>query len=1146
MTVNKLAITPQWTNYGLRMFGYLHPSTDGYFQFAVSSDDNSEFWLSEDDSVARLQLLCQVGPAGKQWTAPGEFGKFKDQISKSVRLSSSKRYYFELLHKQDDSGTDHVELAWRPAVPGTKFMLIDSRFLSLFSNESNLPLGDTSLIPLSIASHHNAESDQHPSELLKPDPRDTFYKVPLVPLSRVQSVLPSCPYKPSYRVEGYPLQRYQGLQFVRLTYVYPNDYTRLSHMEKENECLYQERTRYSNRLKYNKYMKIDRPKTQSIEHPGWPDDYNPADFQYDDTGGQFLDREEQEEKEEPSEDEIIRQRKLFLVAEAEEQPRAQILENGQKRAALDVPNNLAMDNNKNPGSFISNHSLDHLPKSGRHNPKAISRTHKRKRQKLRDDGERRHDYNQSRNDVQEKNSNIQERNRKKRNREKQKAVTSLKKGVNNGLNRDRGQKLRSAMDDQMAQRPTLKNNYQKPSGNSSNLNHVKEGPQTIVNSEQYLKDSNPHPSLGEMNINNPEQIDNLSEKANQGYDISDRRRESIIVEHLDRNQHTKVNKNTDEDKIPESEIYQRRPRDLGQEVRQMERAELDREEEVEREANPDVQGKKIQNNYKTKRQNIKDIRSERQDYHNVQNRHNLPTIVKKQELESYTKRILTSVANDVELGHQQKNVSRHKLVPVDHVVGKVENVGAVNKMNRKRRKGLNQEDGRSQLDPGGPEDPNNIKQGPYGDFEAPNSEQNEYKQQKLNRLHLNPPKSGEVVEENQDSRNLNPQEEEYQENEEDDEDVEFEYPFVFEQPVFWNQTFHVGQTDFHVVRSEFIDLHCNISGNLHVKESEALSVVGSFMKQLNQWHRGMYRLQSIINVEKRLDYVRGSRYFLDLELIDRSNHVVRFAQYVFARSWTGETQEDRKQERDMRSMMWGQRRRLMSSEKLPELCWPTGLSWNPKAMVYVIVPVKNQARWVQKFIDDMVALYRTTTDAHFSVIIVDFSSTDLDIEATLKQSRLPSYQYVKLEGNFERSLGLQAGADLVTNPHSILFLCDLHMHFPPSILDGIRTHTIEGKLVYAPMIMRLNCGASPTWPEGFWEVNGFGLLGIYKSDLDRIGGMNTEEFRERWGGEDWELLDRIVHAGLEVERLAVRNFYHHFHSKRGMWNRRQSAEVQQY
>ncbi|KAI5094158.1 beta-1,4-N-acetylgalactosaminyltransferase 3 [Silurus meridionalis] len=102
--------------------------------------------------------------------------------------------------------------------------------------------------------------------------------------------------------------------------------------------------------------------------------------------------------------------------------------------------------------------------------------------------------------------------------------------------------------------------------------------------------------------------------------------------------------------------------------------------------------------------------------------------------------------------------------------------------------------------------------------------------------------------------------------------------------------------------------------------------------------------------------------------------------------------------------------------------------------------------------------------------------------------------------------------DMAKDDNSILLLCDLHIHFPPSILDQVRKHSILGKAVYAPIVMRLECGATVKAPTGFWETEGYGLLGIYKSDMVQVGGMNFNDYKEAWGGEDWELLDSQHHS----------------------------------
>ncbi|NXM28466.1 B4GN4 acetylgalactosaminyltransferase, partial [Oxyruncus cristatus] len=889
-TVKKLAVSPKWKNYGLRIFGYIHPFKDGDFQFSVASDDNSEFWLSSDDSPSNSRLAAFVGRLGTEWTAPGEFTKFSSQVSKPLRLMSSRRYYFELLHKQDDRGSDHVEVGWRVFLPSLKFEVIDSSYISLYTDESSLKMNHVEHIPQTLASHSGshlweAQQDEHGADMLKSDPRDTFFLTPAIEASRVENVLVPCAYSPTYVVKDFPIARYQGLQFVYLSFVYPNDYTRLTHMETENKCFYRESPLYLEKFGFYKYMKMDEEE-EDPRHRAFlflsPDN--------------FLEDEEEEGADSPE--------PTDPPPEAKEQ------------SFGPAPGAKGKDPPPEPGEGEEDELG--LPASPKHGGALSLQPH-------------------------------------------------LSVPVFGGKAKTPGPSRPAAPGEDKKPRRTQEKVY---------VTRLQPGKRKAPAQEPAFPGIFLHPK-------------------------------PLKRVHL------------------RSRTPQKHPIALGKLPRR----------------SPWL---------------LSDISKERD-----------PARRKGRRRETHEDTTPAPGRTAATADYNSSEAARSEGTRVTSFLKVSETTAS------------QQEEGK------GPE------------------------------------------EEEEEVSDYSYEAEELQQG-------------WLEDSINWQRTFSVSSVDFELLRSDWNDLRCNVSGNLQLSESEVVDVVAQYMERLNEKNGGIYTLLRIINVEKRRDTARGNRYLLELELAERGQRTVRLSEYVYVLLHQGKRDDSAEANPD--GLALGATEPQPSAWSIlyskPVLCRPLRLSWRQDVTVHFVVPVKNQARWVQQFISDMAGLYGATRDANFNVILVDFDSEDMDVEKALQDARLPRFQYLRRTGNFERSAGLQAGVDTVEDEHSIVFLCDLHIHFPPNILDSIRKHCVEGKLAYAPIVMRLSCGSSPREPNGYWEVNGFGLFGIYKSDFDRVGGMNTEEFRDRWGGEDWELLDRVLQSGLEVERLRLRNFYHYYHSKRGMWNAR--------
>lgn len=116
------------SNYGQRIYGFLHPPETGYYKFVLYSDDGSEFWFGANGSLSSLKLAASVASREKSGRAPVGEIHFDSQISEDFLLEKGNKYPLEIIHLQGTEA-DFVELHW--IRPGRHFLeTIKSEYIS--------------------------------------------------------------------------------------------------------------------------------------------------------------------------------------------------------------------------------------------------------------------------------------------------------------------------------------------------------------------------------------------------------------------------------------------------------------------------------------------------------------------------------------------------------------------------------------------------------------------------------------------------------------------------------------------------------------------------------------------------------------------------------------------------------------------------------------------------------------------------------------------------------------------------------------------------------------------------------------------------------------------------------------------------------
>lgn len=191
--------------------------------------------------------------------------------------------------------------------------------------------------------------------------------------------------------------------------------------------------------------------------------------------------------------------------------------------------------------------------------------------------------------------------------------------------------------------------------------------------------------------------------------------------------------------------------------------------------------------------------------------------------------------------------------------------------------------------------------------------------------------------------------------------------------------------------------------------------------------------------------------------------------------------------------------------------------------ITICVGIKNRSK---PLVDYLIESMNNCIDKHFlSLSIFDCNSNDTEnLENLIKAKWDGELQFSKEDISFSRSYAFNKA--IMQSCSDYVFICDADMTLPTDFVHLFKYNVNKNK-TWFPICFSLVKGRPRVIDEelnGWWRVNGFGMVGIYKKKLYDIGFLN-EKFKD-WGGEDNDLYNRI--RGEKIRSNCI-GLFHNWH-----------------